>query len=67
MDNEIPLDEIALGDDTVLKAEYAEGLLGGVSVISGLVDKERSKIIAIPYYSWSHRGKGAMRVWFDGV
>jgi len=36
---------------------YDESLLGGVMLIQGRSAR------AIPYYAWSNRGVGKMRVW----
>ncbi|TSA26506.1 MAG: glycoside hydrolase family 127 protein [Ignavibacteriales bacterium] len=66
---------ILLNDNSRLTAEYKPELLNGVEVIKGNVlgyrladDKKNLKqseqeFIAIPYYSWAHRGKGEMSVW----
>lgn len=75
VDNNGQVFNILLTDDTVLDAEYRDGLLGGVTVITGEVkalypseDKEsvvtkKQRFTAIPYYAWSHRGTGEMTVW----
>ncbi len=50
-----------------LKAEYRDDLLGGVVNITGTAtlpaDGLEIDITAIPYYTWSNRGKGQMKVW----
>jgi hypothetical protein len=50
-----------------LKEEYRDELLDGVVTISGTASlsakKEEIDIIAIPYYAWSNRGQGQMKVW----
>jgi DUF1680 family protein len=38
-------------------------LLGGINVMTGLNEIDNSGFMAIPYYSWSNRGVGAMKVW----
>ena len=44
---------------TAIKVKKEADLLQGVNVI------ENSKFTAIPYYSWSNRGVGKMKVWLD--
>jgi hypothetical protein len=65
IDNLAKLDGIAICDLAKYEIEYKPDMLGGISVISSFADKEKSKNRFIPYYSWSHRGEGAMRVWFN--
>ena len=62
VDNEIPITDITLPDDAVLRTEYRKDLLNGINVISGDLS-ENCKFTAIPYYTWAHRGKGQMAVW----
>jgi hypothetical protein len=64
-----------LADDTTLTAERRDDLLNGVTVIKGEatalfagrgrepVSRQKQEFIAIPYYSWAHRGEGEMAVW----
>ncbi len=51
-------------DDLKLEKEYRihfnSDLLGGVNVLEGETGYK-----AIPYYSWSNRGLGKMKVWLD--
>ncbi|HEC44490.1 MAG TPA: hypothetical protein ENI20_16840, partial [Bacteroides sp.] len=46
---------------------YRDDLLGGVVNITGTAtlpaDGLEIDITAIPYYTWSNRGKGQMKVW----
>ena len=50
-----------------LKAEHRDDLLGGVVIISGtassLASGKEFDVTAIPYYAWSNRGQGHMKVW----
>jgi DUF1680 family protein len=50
-----------------LRAEYREDLLDGVVSIKGTAtlpaEGEEIEIMAIPYYAWSNRGQGHMKVW----
>jgi len=65
--------DIVLRDDMPLKVEYRGDMLGGIAVITGEVihlDSTRTtkngmtkSFMAIPYYSWAHRGVGEMSVW----
>ncbi|MHC4759688.1 MAG: hypothetical protein ACYTE8_13665 [Planctomycetota bacterium] len=73
IDNGGSLDNIALSYNVYLSAEYSKDLLGGVTMLTGLVvATERMPAVgmavardftAIPYYAWANRGKGPMVVW----
>ncbi len=43
--------------------EYRSAMLGGITVLKSKNQEENERIIAIPYYAWSHRGIGEMAVW----
>ncbi|MEM7658763.1 MAG: beta-L-arabinofuranosidase domain-containing protein, partial [Bacteroidota bacterium] len=45
-----------------LQTEFDPEQLGGIQVIRGTTTDGRS-FQAIPYYAWSHRGEGSMKVW----
>ena len=66
-DNSFQLDKLTLPDSTNLKIVRNENLLGGINEIVGEVPsvkgKGNLKIKAIPYYAWSNRGAGPMKVW----
>lgn len=51
------IDALTLPEKTSLNVENRTDLLGGVNVISG------GTLTAIPYYAWSNRGIGKMKVW----
>lgn len=57
--------DLVLSDDAPLAAEFRGDLLGGVEVIRGKAHRGEQAVefTAIPYYAWSHRGKGEMVVW----
>lgn len=71
--------DLTLPDDAPLTSEFKSDLLGGVEVITGNAIEESEAPVepaadvapaatkvgftAIPYYAWSHRGKGQMAVW----
>jgi hypothetical protein len=65
---------IALPDESALEAEHVPDLLGGVTVIrgegllsvsteSGMPRIAKTKLLAVPYFAWGHRGVGEMTVW----
>jgi DUF1680 family protein len=55
------VDSITVNSKTSLKVKAEPDLLHGVHVIQGSNDEK--KFTAIPYYSWSNRGIGKMKVW----
>jgi DUF1680 family protein len=74
-DNDGQALNLVLNDDTELKTQRRDDLLGGVTVIRGratavryakggeTVEKKEQDFTAIPYYAWAHRGSGEMAVW----
>jgi len=67
IDNKNQLDSIALPDDATFKVEKRNDLLQGVNIILGDCpakgEKAGRKFTAVPYYAWSNRGLGTMKVW----
>lgn len=73
IDNEDSISTMYLPDDAKLDYAFAKDLLGGVGVITAdakmvIEDKgqrvaKSQKMTLIPYYAWSNRGAGPMRVW----
>jgi Uncharacterized protein conserved in bacteria len=57
MDNKSDVDQIALYPNDQFKVEMQPDLLGGVNTVSN------EHLTAIPYYAWSNRGVGKMKVW----
>lgn len=57
IDNKGDFDNIKLTANDQFNVEMRPDLLGGVSTISN------DKLTAIPYYAWSNRGIGKMKVW----
>jgi uncharacterized protein len=65
-----------LPEETKFKTEFQPSLLQGVTVLKSealalIVSPEGNNVstikqafTAIPYYSWAHRGKGEMEIWF---
>jgi len=72
-DNNGYASNLALDDNSVLKAGARPELLNGLAVITaegtasryegGNVASEKRKLTFIPYYAWAHRGRGEMAVW----
>ncbi|NVM00991.1 MAG: glycoside hydrolase family 127 protein [Candidatus Helarchaeota archaeon] len=66
---------LLLNDDAELTSEYRKDMLNGIVVITGTIHyikdpgdknniiKNEQDFLAIPYYSWAHRGDGEMTVW----
>jgi DUF1680 family protein len=67
IDNNNQLENLSLPDSIVFKLEKRKDLLDGISVITCNVPGKKGqgmlKLTAIPYYAWSNRGAGTMRVW----
>ncbi|MFD2943530.1 glycoside hydrolase family 127 protein [Flavobacterium notoginsengisoli] len=59
VDNKNKFDKIDVSASDTFKVKKEANLLQGVNVI------ENPKFTAIPYYSWSNRGVGKMKVWLD--
>ena len=57
IDNKEKFDAIHLTDRDLFQVRMQPGLLGGVNTISN------QNLTAIPYYAWSNRGIGKMKVW----
>ncbi|NDV43612.1 glycoside hydrolase family 127 protein [Muricauda sp. 40Bstr401] len=57
MDNKIDFDQIGLYPSDRFKVELKPDLLGGVNTVSN------EHLTAIPYYAWSNRGVGKMKIW----
>ncbi|OXG09246.1 hypothetical protein BC749_101637 [Flavobacterium araucananum] len=59
VDNKTNFDKIDISSSDTFRVKKEPNLLQGVNVIENL------KFKAIPYYSWSNRGVGKMKVWLD--
>ncbi|HVO76320.1 MAG TPA: glycoside hydrolase family 127 protein [Ignavibacteriaceae bacterium] len=66
IDNNFSLKNILIPDDADLHVQKSS-LFGGINVITGEVPSktkdEKIKVTAVPYYAWSNRGEGEMKVW----
>ena len=59
-----------LSDAASFKADWNDGLLGGavtLTEIDGAGRSEQTGLTLIPYYLYSNRGRGSMRVWLPRV
>jgi DUF1680 family protein len=67
IDNGNKLDNFTLPDNAELYVGKRGDLLNGVNIITGFVPdsavKGMRKLTAVPYYAWSNRGPGSMKVW----
>jgi uncharacterized protein len=67
IDNNNQVENLTLPDYAALRAEKRNDLLRGVNIISGDVPTKDGQAVrtftAIPYYAWSNRGAGTMKVW----
>ena len=63
VDNDGKVLERHLPDDAVFEVEFRPELLGGINVIKVKKPDGTGYLVAVPYYSWSHRGPGEMAVW----
>ncbi|MFE3847076.1 glycoside hydrolase family 127 protein [Flavobacterium sp. LB3P45] len=59
IDNATAFDKIAINANDPFEVKKESNLLEGVNTI------QNKKLKAIPYYSWSNRGVGKMKVWID--
>ena len=59
IDNPANFDKITIDTNDTFKVTKENKLLEGVNTI------QTGKLKAIPYYSWSNRGVGKMKVWID--
>jgi uncharacterized protein len=61
------LDNFTLPDNAMLRMEKRNDLLNGINVITGDVPASDCKcmrsLTAVPYYAWSNRGEGTMKLW----
>ncbi len=77
IDNPLHFDELTISDNTVLIVRKKNTLLGGVNTIRGHIlaseydinsgepKKDPTDFVLIPYYAWSNRGVGRMKVWLN--
>lgn len=67
IDNNNQLNNLTIPEYAMLNLEKRNDLLGGINIITGNVPAKDGqgtlKLTAIPYYAWSNRGAGLMKVW----
>jgi hypothetical protein len=61
MDNPGDWEAIDVDGDEVYEVSYQSDMLKGINVIEA--KSEDGGFTAIPYYAWSNRGIGKMKVW----
>jgi DUF1680 family protein len=61
IDNNNDVSTITVPDNATFTVENRPDLLNGVNVVRGKADGK--EFTAIPYYAWSNRGIGPMKVW----
>lgn len=76
VDNNGKTSNLIVPSNTKFDTEFKPGLLNGVMILKAevpavkistngdAISTSRQLFTAIPYYSWAHRGKGEMTVWF---
>ncbi len=57
IDNKKFFDAIRVSNTDEFQVQMEKGLLGGVNTL------QNDKLKAIPYFAWSNRGIGKMKVW----
>lgn len=63
IDNKDVLDQLSFSGKEDLQVSKEDSILGGVNVIK--VQKSGISFTAVPYYAWSNRGIGKMKVWVE--
>lgn len=63
-DNGKQMDNLVVGDSMQFRVEFNNVLLGGVNLINDNSGPEENNLVLVPYYLWSNRGVGNMKVWF---
>jgi len=68
IDNPVSFSELTIPADAAFKIDKREDLLKGVNVLTCIntsqLDSIACNISLVPYYTWSNRGIGKMKVWF---
>tara|TARA_R110002051_G_scaffold61827_1_gene113422 strand:+ start:635 stop:2623 length:1989 start_codon:yes stop_codon:yes gene_type:complete len=61
IDNKNTFDAISINSKDIFTVKKEDNLLGGINTIT------TNKLKAIPYYAWSNRGVGKMKVWLKNT
>lgn len=56
-DCSVPIEQVTAGRFAAAAASFRENVLGGVTILTG------EGVTAVPYFAWSNRGTGKMKVW----
>ncbi|MDX1953317.1 MAG: glycoside hydrolase family 127 protein [Verrucomicrobiota bacterium] len=61
--------DLTLPENAKFETRHRPDLLGGTTVLEGMLMRgnERVHATAIPYYLWSNRGEGEMKVWIEAL
>lgn len=65
-DNPTGFDELNLTDSDSCTVEMKAGMLGGIDLLTletSANEPKNNPVVMIPYYTWSNRGEGKMKVW----
>jgi len=63
VDNDGQVLDRHIPDEMDFDVESRSRLLGGINVLISKEQEGTERIVAIPYFAWSHRGVGEMAVW----
>lgn len=67
IDNPKTIDNLVVSSDATWSVTNQHDLLHGVNTISWKNSADDMPKIAVPYYAWSNRGVGKMKVWVDVI
>jgi len=56
-DCSVPIEQLTAGQFAAAAVSFRENILGGVTVLTG------EGVTDVPYFAWSNRGAGKMKVW----
>jgi DUF1680 family protein len=64
IDNGKQVDEFLSDENSKMSLEYRKDFLGGINLMHAESEQDKCNLVLIPYYLWSNRGAGKMKVWF---
>jgi len=67
IDNSGTIDKLTLTNNMDWSVTKNVDILGGINVVTGENKTSGLALTAVPYYSWSNRGIGGMKVWLPYV
>ena len=64
---DVDFENIRIDTNKPIDYNFRTDLLGGIGTLelSGIQNGEETYLTAIPYYAWSNRGDGWMKVWIE--